>query len=622
MAIIEYFATLSQYGAMAVRIVPTDGEPQDQVDDGGSLQDNFESLGQGALFGVLSNADVRSVLLADGDLCIEATRDGTSGRLVVKWGERVAVNEFVPLAAIRSAAGGPWFRPAPESEIADIDSTLGQFDTPIYVVADGQRLRCYRDGTHGDGVGRMSLRATIPAIQPHHLGAPSFRDTHRVRWAYISGAMAGGIGSADLVLAMARDGLLGFFGAGGLPLPAVEESVRRIADEVPAGAAWGCNLLHNPNEPEVEERTVDLYLKYGVKKVSASAYMGLTAAVVRYRLTGIHRDSDGNILCPNSVFAKISRPEVAEKFLRPAPEELLEQLGDRGVLTPEQVALARQVPVAEDITAEADSGGHTDRRPLIVLLPVIQDLRDHITSEQGYRVRPRVGAAGGIGTPAAVWGAFAMGADYVLTGSINQATVEAGTSDVVKAMLAEASFFDVATGPAPDMFEIGAHVQVLSRGTMYAQRARRLYEVYKTYGSISEIPDAERTKLERQIFRRPLAEVWEGTAEYWRSRDPEQLARAERDGRHQMALIFRWYLGMTSRWARMGENDRKRDFQIWCGPAMGGFNNWARGTALEPAAARTVTGVAAAMMTGAAVHARRSYGRTIGLSIHETSVQP
>jgi len=53
-----------------------------------------------------------------------------------------------------------------------------------------------------------------------------------------------------------------------------------------------------------------------------------------------------------------------------------------------------------------------------VLLPLLQQLRDRVSAEEGYArrgVRPRLGAAGGLGTPRAVWGAFAMGADYVLT---------------------------------------------------------------------------------------------------------------------------------------------------------------------------------------------------------------
>ena len=48
-----------------------------------------------------------------------------------------------------------------------------------------------------------------------------------------------------------------------------------------------------------------------------------------------------------------------------------------------------------------------------------------------------------------------------------------------------------------------------------------------------------------------------------------------------MALVFRWYLGKASHWANSGDPARKMDYQIWCGPAMGAFNEWARGTFLE-----------------------------------------
>jgi PfaD family protein len=207
-----------------------------------------------------------------------------------------------------------------------------------------------------------------------------------------------------------------------------------------------------------------------------------------------------------------------------------------------------------------------------------------------------------------------MGADYVLTGSVNQATREAGTSALVKEMLAEAAFTDVASGPAPDMFEIGAKVQVLARGSMYAQRAQRLHEIYKQYGDLDAIPEKERERLEKQIFQRPLADVWAETESYWASRDPAQVQRARQDPRHKLALTFRWYLGFTSRWARMGDEGRKRDYQIWCGPAMGGFNTWARGGALEAVGERTVASVAHALMHGAAQEARMSQARLLGLA--------
>ncbi len=81
-----------------------------------------------------------------------------------------------------------------------------------------------------------------------------------------------------------------------------------------------------------------------------------------------------------------------------------------------------------------------------------------------------------------------MGAAYVVTGSVNQACVESGTSDAVRKMLAEAGQADVTMAPAADMFEMGVKVQVLKRGTMFAMRAAKLYELYRAYPSLGSDP--------------------------------------------------------------------------------------------------------------------------------------
>ena len=52
------------------------------------------------------------------------------------------------------------------------------------------------------------------------------------------------------------------------------------------------------------------------------------------------------------------------------------------------------------------------------------------------------------------------------------------------------------------------------------------------------------------------------------------------EAKHRMALVFRWYLGKSSRWAISGESARRADYQIWCGPAMGAFNAWVNITGL------------------------------------------
>jgi len=46
------------------------------------------------------------------------------------------------------------------------------------------------------------------------------------------------------------------------------------------------------------------------------------------------------------------------------------------------------------------------------------------------------------------------------------------------------------------------------------------------------------------------------------------------------------------------------DYQIWCGPAMGAFNQWVRGSFLEPMENRRVVDIAKQILIGAAYQAR------------------
>ncbi len=454
----------------------------------------------------------------------------------------------------------------------------------------------------------------VPAVLPGNLGDHSFRADHGLRCAYVCGAMANGIGSVDIVEQMARAGKLGFFGAAGLSPARIESAIDRIQQSVPH-LPYGFNLIHSPNEPQLEEAVVDLYLRRGVRLVEASAYLDLTLPVVKYRTAGIHQTDNGRIVAPNRILAKVSRVEVATRFFSPPPERLLAELVRRGDLTPEQANLARMLPVSQDVTAEADSGGHTDNRPAITLIPTLIALRDRMQEQHRYGVPLRVGAAGGIATPASAAAAFLMGAAYVLTGSINQACVESGSSDAVREMLAGAEQADVIMAPAADMFEMGVKVQVLKRGTMFAMRAARLYELYRAHGSLEDLPAGERAQLEKNLFRAPLAEIWAQTRDFWLGREPAQVERAEKDARHRMALVFRWYLGLSSRWANAGEPARKVDYQVWCGPAMGAFNEWVKGSFLEQPRNRTVVTVARNLLYGACILTRLHILRCQGVAV-------
>lgn len=486
--------------------------------------------------------------------------------------------------------------------------TLRDLRKPCYVVENGHGIGLTSEGAVAigpvaapgeDAAAPVRLIASVPPVTRSSLGDPGFQRTYGVEAAYMAGSMANAIASVEMVIALGKAGFLGAFGAGGLSPQRLEDAIRRIQSVLPDGP-YAFNLIHSPHEPLLEQRAVELYLKHSVRVIEASAYLALTPYLVAYRAAGLSLNDRGEVQIGNRVIAKLSRREVAQQFLRPAPEKLLGPLVAQGLITPHQAELARRVPMADDITVEADSGGHTDNRPLVCLLPSISALRDEIQREQGYATSVRIGAGGGIGTPVSALGAFMMGAAYVVTGSVNHGCVEAGTSDHVKTLLATAGMADVMMAPAADMFELGVNVQVLKRGTMFGLRGRKLYELYSTYGSLEEIPTPERQKLERQILQRSVDEVWDACVGFFSERDPSQIARAQDNPKRKMALVFRWYLGLATRWGVTGEAGRELDYQIWCGPAMGAFNDWVRGSYLEAPENRHVADVARQIMDGAA----------------------
>jgi trans-AT polyketide synthase, acyltransferase and oxidoreductase domains len=515
---------------------------------------------------------------------------------------------------------GQWLpNGAPPTDAPDaFCDAIGDLRAPVVVVHTDRGAALAKGGFVALGTNAdkdtKPVAAYLPPLPAQQLGDPEFLKEQGTRYPYMAGAMANGIGSVEIVEALSRAGMLGSFGAAGLSLERIATALDRLRANL-GDAPYCVNLIHSPNEPAHEMATAELFLKKGVSLVEASAYLDLTPAIVRYRVAGFRGGVAGLVVPLNRVIAKISRVEVATKFLSPPPERVLKELVAAGHVTQQQATMAVRFPVADDVTVEADSGGHTDNRPAITLLPTILALRDRLQAQFKYATPPRIGLAGGIATPASVAGAFAMGAAYVVTGSINQACMESGSSDLVRKMLAEAGQADVIMAPAADMFEMGVKVQVLKRGTMFAMRAQKLFDLYKTYTSWEAIPAAERVQVEKTQFRAGFDEVWALTREFWGKREPAQLAKAETDPRHRMALVFRWYLGLSSRWANAGEPGRQLDYQVWCGPSMGAFNEWAKGSHLEQPQNRTVVGVALNLLYGACVVTRRAALRQQGVNL-------
>jgi trans-AT polyketide synthase, acyltransferase and oxidoreductase domains len=393
------------------------------------------------------------------------------------------------------------------------------------------------------------------------LGDPGFARAHGTRLAYAVGGLPLGITSPALVARLAGDGLLGFLGTAGLDLERVEDDVRRLRAELPAGAPWGVSVARDPHRPAVAPRTIERLLELGVDRLEVTGYAEAAPELVRYRLAGG---------APNRLLARVGDVGAAAAFLGPPPPQTVQMLYERGVIDEEQARRAAGITMADDVCVDAAAPDAPPLATELTLLPAVARCR------AGLAAPVRVGVAGALGTPAAVAAAFALGADFVLTGPLNQCSPEAGLGDRAKDMLAAAGPDDFTTAPAG---VDGQRERVLRRGTFFPARAEKLH----TLDHCGAAPDpAERERIERQFLLRGLDEV----------------AAAADAGPLQAALRF--YLADALRRACAGDEAERLNYRIVGGPEVGEFNEAVRGTPLEPWSARHVDDIARHLMDGAA----------------------
>ncbi|MFT5082339.1 MAG: trans-AT polyketide synthase/acyltransferase/oxidoreductase domain-containing protein [Lentisphaeria bacterium] len=413
------------------------------------------------------------------------------------------------------------------------------------------------------------------------LGCKRFKQSYGLDYAYLAGSMYRGISSKEIVVKMGQSGMLAFLGTQGQPLPDIERDLRFIQHQLCRGEAYGINLFHSRHTAQ-ESALVELILRNNITIVEATGYLqNLSLELVYYRLKGLQQADDGRIVAKNKIIAKLTRPEVATAFLSPAPEKIVQQLLSEKRITEQQAQYAKQVPMADDLCVVADSGGYTDKGVASVMIPTICRLRDKILSQFKYTNTIGVGAAGGIGTPEAALSAFILGADFIVTGSINQCTVEAGTSDVVKDLLQSMNIQDTDYARVDEVFDVGGHIQVLKKGGFFSTRVNTLADIYARYESLDAIDAETQEYLQDKFFGMCFEDVYRELKDKEYKHKPEVIERAETFPKYKMALLFHWYFVNASKWAIDGNEERKVDFQIMTGPALGAFNQWVKDTDLK-----------------------------------------
>ena len=83
----------------------------------------------------------------------------------------------------------------------------------------------------------MTTPLNLQPIDPTRLGDAGFRADYGLKYAYTAGAMYKGIASEALVIALAKAGLIGYFGTGGLTLAKIEAAIDSIQSRVGGGAS-------------------------------------------------------------------------------------------------------------------------------------------------------------------------------------------------------------------------------------------------------------------------------------------------------------------------------------------------------------------------------------------------
>ncbi len=427
------------------------------------------------------------------------------------------------------------------------------------------------------------------------LGSAAFKKDYVVDLPYYAGGMYRGISSVALVTAMAQKNILSFYGSGGLSQDRIITDVKLLRKAL-VGKSFGVNFLHYPYDPARELELIKVLMREGITLIEASAFIGITEALVLFRLSAVYKSDNGRVKSANRIIAKVSRPETARLFCSPAPISLVNRLLASGLLTVEQARLSNAIAMADDICIECDSAGHTDQGQQQILFPTIARQRDEAVKQiPGCSVR--LGLAGGIGTPEAAATAFLLGADFIATGSVNQCTVEAAISDQAKTMLGSAGVNDTAYVPAGDMFEVGAKVQVLKKGVFFPARANKLYDLYKLYDSLNDIPVRELEQIEGKYFKKSLETVFEDLKQ---KRSAEEIQKAMTSGKYKMAMIFKEYFKQSTAFAVKGDPQNLVDYQIHCGPALGAFNAWVAGSPLADWRNRHADDIASLLTMGAA----------------------
>ena len=464
---------------------------------------------------------------------------------------------------------------------------------------------------------RSSICAMLPPQKLSSLGNESFQEAHGVKYSYCVAPFEGRVCSPELVAELAKNGILGFCPVEYMDNHEVNETISKLRS-LSEGKPFGVGYKYHPHHPDLEEHMLELFVSADVPRLFLSHYVQATKAMVHYRLTGLRADEKGNPIAKHQLFIRVPHAGLAEYFAQPAPRSLVEALVAEGRLTEEEGELGRKLPLSQDIIVDGDVSRTGGKLDVVSLFPTLRYSLRKARIGRGMDVR--IGMAGELATPEAINAAFKMGADFVVTGAVNGLTVEARGSALRKELLAKAKAEDFVAAPSFEYLEADYRVRVTKFGTMFATKANRMEELYRSTDSLEELSREGLTFLEDKVFQCSLVEAYENAEPFLRKWWPNLVEEARGSSKARASLLLKWYLYESNQWAIDGIKGRQMDFQVRGDGSIGSFNLWRENTDFGDISKITVVQLALNLLKGAAVISRMQVLKEHGVPIPKEAI--
>ncbi|MCP5006563.1 MAG: hypothetical protein GY941_21875, partial [Planctomycetes bacterium] len=218
-----------------------------------------------------------------------------------------------------------------------------------------RRDRIRYSNVHNVDTGNSSHYSTdLLSIRPENLGNPLFQTRYQCKWSYFAGSMYKKIASEELVVRMSKARLLSFFGSAGLTPEELEESILSIQSQLEPNQPYGMCLISNIHNSAHEMKQVELFIQYHIPVIEVAAFATISLPLVYCRIKGLSQKGD-QIGIPRYLIGKCSRLEVARLFLSPPPLNIVHDLLQSQLISPEEAAVSQYIPMVDDLAIEADS---------------------------------------------------------------------------------------------------------------------------------------------------------------------------------------------------------------------------------------------------------------------------